>query len=233
MTMLVLVSATTCRIPVFGSSTARWALVSSRQYRAVSFSVYRGGLSALQLPSSYNDESRHRHYDITCTGQQIRFFAAAPDPSEKKDEAAEDEGSFVNRAIKSVLTPQNQFYALVAGGTFGAYAISRVFLSFTSFFTHLTPTTIVKWGFYTGFVSATFVGGLALVTFDNLYIRADPVYKYCLKWVQNDTVVQQTLGDGLQAGNLRSYRLDSGKLEVVGRTTVWRPPRIQVRFKRG
>jgi hypothetical protein len=225
----MLVSATTCRITVFRPLTARWALVGNRQYRAVSISAVRGALSALQLP---NERRYRRSEGPFGQPRQIRYFVAAPDPSEKKDESAEDESSFIARAFKSVLTPQNQFYALIAGGTIGTYAISRVFMSFTTFFTHLTPTTVAKWGFYTGFVSASFIGGLALVTFDNLYIRADPVYQYCLRWVQNDTFVQQTLGDGLQPGNLRSYRLDSGKLEVVGRTAVWRPPRIQVRSRR-
>ena len=74
------------------------------------------------------------------------------------------------------------------------------------------------------------VGGLALVTFDNLYIRADPVYRYCYNWVKNDTFLQQTLGDGLRPGSLRSYRLDSGKMEIVGTNPVWRPPRIQVQY---
>ena len=208
---------------------ARLALVASRDYHTISTSFFRGSLSALQLPSTADDRG-YRHWDGVGQHQQIRFFAAAPNPSEKNDDVAEDEGGYVRRAFKQVLTPQNQFYALVAGGTIGAYGISRVFLSFTSFFTHLTPTTIAKWGFYTGFISASVVGGLAVVTFESLYIRADPVYKYCLKWVQNDTMVQKTLGDGLQPGSLRSYRLDSGKLEVVGRAAVWRPPRIQVSF---
>lgn len=73
------------------------------------------------------------------------------------------------------------------------------------------------------------VGGLALVTAENLYIRADPVYKYCFNWVRNHAVVQKNLGDGIVPGGLRSYRLDSGKIEMVGTKPVWRPPRIQVR----
>lgn len=72
------------------------------------------------------------------------------------------------------------------------------------------------------------VGGLILVTAENVYIRADPVYKYCYNWVKNDTVVQKSLGDGLKPGGLRSYRLDSGKIEMDGTNPVWRPPRIQV-----
>ena len=76
----------------------------------------------------------------------------------------------------------------------------------------------------------TVVGGLALITAENMYIRADPVYKYCLDWVQNDTYIQQQLGDGIQPGSLRSYRLDSGQVEIVGHKAVWRPPRIQMIF---
>ena len=82
-------------------------------------------------------------------------------PSERGDSGAEDdeELSFLQRTQKSlmstVLTPQNQFYALLAGGSIGAFVVSRGILSFTSFFTHLTPTTIAKWGFYTGFGTAT------------------------------------------------------------------------------
>lgn len=79
---------------------------------------------------------------------------------------------------------------------------------------------------------------------DNLYIRADPVYKYCKSWVINDSQVQAALGDGIVTGKLRSYRLDAGRVELkqmvkdklkketsssVGSPT-WRPPRIQMIF---
>jgi len=111
------------------------------------------------------------------------------------------------------------------------YALSRLFLGFTNFFTHLTPTVIAKWGFYTGFGTASLLGGLAMVTADNLYIRADPVYKYTRDWVVNDPSVQAALGDGIQSGNLRSYRLDAGRMELKGTTNpVWAPPRIQMIF---
>ena len=79
---------------------------------------------------------------------------------------------------------------------------------------------------------------------DNLYIRADPVYKYCKSWIINDSQVQAALGDGIVTGKLRSYRLDAGRMELkqmvkdklkketstsVGSPT-WRPPRIQMIF---
>jgi len=204
-----MIASAAVRRPMLAS--ARWA----------GRSLPRGSFSALQNAFVVTWKQEKEEHGV-------RFFcAAAPDPKEKSDE---EEGSFISRTFKSVLTPQNQFYALVAGGTVGAYGISRVFLAFTGFFTHLTPTVVAKWGFYTGFGCATMVGGLALVTADNMYIRADPVYRYCLNWVTSDTFIQQTLGDGLKGGSLRSYRLDSGKMEMVGRSAVWRPPRIQMIF---
>lgn len=94
------------------------------------------------------------------------------------------------------------------------------------------------------------LGGLAALTVDNLYIRADPVFRYCNNWVTNDDRIKAVLGDGLQPGDLRSYRLDSGRVELASSDTssgsesakedkkgsslmarpVWRPPRIQMIF---
>lgn len=67
---------------------------------------------------------------------------------------------------------------------------------------------------------------------DNLYIRADPVYRYCKNWVVNDSQVKAVLGDGIETGSLRSYRLDAGKFELARGTTtpVWLTPRIQMVF---
>jgi hypothetical protein len=73
------------------------------------------------------------------------------------------------------------------------------------------------------------LGGAALVALDNVYIRADPVYKYGLSWVQNDGGVQTALGDGIMPGHLRSYRIDAGRF---GGTTslTYEEPRIQMIF---
>lgn len=132
-----------------GLSAARWASSVHRKLPSVS----RGAVSALQdafasLATNSNTTNGNYHHQQ----QSIRFFAAAPPPDDKKEE--KDEG-LIRRTFHRILTPQNQFYALVAGGTIGAYAISKVFLSFTNFFTHLTPTVVAKWGFYTGFGCAT------------------------------------------------------------------------------
>lgn len=78
--------------------------------------------------------------------------------SSSKEDDKPPEGfiaSTKHQIMSVVFTPQNQFYALVAGGSVGAYFISRAFLQFTSFFTHLTPTVVAKWGFYTGFGTAS------------------------------------------------------------------------------
>ncbi|CAJ1966744.1 unnamed protein product [Cylindrotheca closterium] len=176
----------------------------------------------------------------------VRWYSSTTPVPNKSEE--EESMSFLERTktqtLSTVMSPKAQFYALVAGGTIFAYGISRIALKFTSFFTHLTPTTIAKWGFYAGFGTAGVLGGIAAVVADNLYIRADPVYQYCKYKVINDTKVQGVLGDGIVTGNLRSYRLDAGRMELraavmdklttkdassVGSPT-WRPPRIQMIF---
>lgn len=66
-----------------------------------------------------------------------------------------------------------------------------------------------------------------------MVIRADPVYKYCLNWVKNDSSVQAALGDGLVPGHLRSYRLDAGQMAMCAGTNTrvqWQEPRIQMIF---
>ena len=108
--------------------------------------IHKGSFSALRNAAEYTwKQETHNHVLAP-----VRFFSAGPDPKENKEEE-----NIISRTFKSVLTPQNQFYALVVGGSVGAYAISRVFLGFTSFFTHLTPTVIAKWGFYSGFGCAS------------------------------------------------------------------------------
>lgn len=131
---------------------ARWATGMRVQNNAPSLSLARGAASIFQdtfvmVTQGQDHKTSYQHMG------SIRFFAAAPSP-DGKDEDEKDE-SFLKRAFSQVLTPKNQFYALVAGGTIGAYGISRVFLAFTNFFTHLTPTVVAKWGFYTGFGCAT------------------------------------------------------------------------------
>jgi hypothetical protein len=98
--------------------------------------------------------------NITMSATHYFSSSAKGNNNEEEEEvkARPPEGFVENtkhQIMSAVFTPQNQFYALVAGGTVGAYIISRGFLQFTSFFTHLTPTIVVKWGFYTGFGTAT------------------------------------------------------------------------------
>lgn len=126
--------------------TARWALQGRNR------NVHRGPLSALQNAIVLTWEQEGRNSTSMPALVNVRFFSAAPDPKEKTEE--EEQGNIISRTFRSVLTPQNQFYALVAGGTIGAYGISKIFLGFTNFFTHLTPTVVAKWGFYTGFSCA-------------------------------------------------------------------------------
>ncbi len=68
------------------------------------------------------------------------------------------------------------------------------------------------------------------MTVESLYSRYDPVDEYCKNWVVKDNRVNWALGDGIRAGNLRSYRLDPGNFHFDGTSLIWRPPRIQMIF---
>lgn len=196
----------------------------------------RRELSTLLTASSFNDAQ------IILPVKNIRVLSSTSTPTPSKKEDKEDDSetnkslnsmsvqSFRKDILSKILTPKNQFYALVGGGTLGAYLISKGLLAFTSFFTHLNPAFIAKYGFYTGFGAATLLGGMACVTADNLYLRADPTYHYCYKWVRNDPKVQMALGDGIQAGKLTSYRIDAGRFRIHENKPVWTPPRIQMVF---
>ena len=74
------------------------------------------------------------------------------------------------------------------------------------------------------------LGVVGLLSAENLYIHADPVNKYCKSWIVNDIRVQQILGQDIESGDLRSYRLDPGNFHFDGKSLIWRPPRIQMIF---
>jgi len=196
-------------------------------------------LSTLLTGNSINDAQ------IILPLKRIRAFSSStPTPTTKEDKKGDEYSeetknknlnsislqSFRQDILSKVLTPKNQFYALVGGGTMGAYLVSKGLLAFTNFFAHLNPAYVAKYGFYTGFGAATLLGGMALITADNLYLRADPVYRYCYKWIRNDPKVKMALGDGIQAGKLTSYRIDSGRFRIQDNKPVWTPTRIQMIF---
>jgi hypothetical protein len=83
-----------------------------------------------------------------------RSFSTEPEEENKKPSSFSIQG-VRDQANAFIRRPQTQFYGLVVGGTFGTYVLSRVVIGFTGFFTHLTPTVVAKWGFYTGFGTAT------------------------------------------------------------------------------
>ena len=170
-------------------------------------------------------------YGSTHTIGSFRYFSSPPtsgkpqETNEEPDEAASS--SFLGR----ILTPQTQTYLMVGGGALGTLIVGRTVLSFTSFFTHLTPMTMAKVGFYMGFGTATVMAGLAAFTYDTITIRADPVFYYGLSKVQNSPECQAALGSGISPGKLRTYRLDAGRFEATSATRFqYRPPRIQMLF---
>jgi hypothetical protein len=184
--------------------------------------------SHIRLTSLAHNVRRTGHWrdGKTSLAPSIRHFSTRVDPP--SDESSDPPPStFLARAF----TPQVQTYLMIGGGAVGTLLVARVVVSFTSFFTHLTPLVMAKWGFYMGFGTAGAMGALAAFTYDTITIRADPVFRYGLKKIQSNDQCIKALGDGVSPGKLRSYRLDPGRFEASSAyRMVYRPPRIQMIF---
>ena len=165
------------------------------------------------------------HFHTTDHRRLFSSSSITPEDGEGGDEEAK--GGILGK----IISPTVQRYVFAAGSVIGTLGVAKVAMNFTSFFTHLTPQLVGKWGFYTGFGTATIMGALGLFTLDAITIRADPVYKHCLNKIQTSDEVMANIGDGIVPGKLRSYRLDSGRFEPTSKTSLtWREPRVQMLF---
>ena len=161
---------------------------------------------------------------------KIREFSSIPPPSPPSPSPSPSPKTKTG-LLGKILTPKVQNYFFAASSVGGTLLVAKLAMNFTSFFTHLTPQLVGKWGFYTGFGTASVMGALGLFTIDALTIRADPVFKHCLSKVQVDPEAMRMLGDGITPGKLRSYRLDAAKFEPTSnKTAKWREPRVQMIF---
>ena len=161
----MLLLTTISKKSLFNNVVARTSL---NQLKVVSLGGATRPLSVVVgLPSSSIDHhlsyiNKQNQHQQQIRLSSVRFLSTTPPPPPSKnanetDESSESSsgGSMISNIMGQIITPRNQFYALAAGGTLGAYFISRGFLAFTSFFTHLHPAFVAKWAFYTGFGCAT------------------------------------------------------------------------------
>jgi len=197
-------NSTTLATTAFGNRN------SNSTRNTVVFRSYSSGFPLLQKEKDTADNATTTTTTTTTKKEE----------EEQQNQQLEELGmieSTKNQIMNMIVTKSKdlQFYALVAGGTVGAYIISKGLMSFTGFFTHLSPLVVAKYSFYTGFGTASILGSLTLLTADNLYIRADPVFRYTKNIVENDVRVQQALGSDIYPGKLRSYRLDSGSFHLT------------------
>lgn len=201
------------RRSLLGIRTRCRSVASGTSYRSITSTH-----PARPLPLLFQNKPFH-------ISSSIRTFSTNPSSSDS------DPPPPASGLLATIISPKIQNILFASGSVIGTLAVAKLAVNFTSFFTHLTPQLVGKWGFYTGFTTATLMGGLAVFTVDALTIRADPVYNHCLSKIQASSSVMSQIGDGIVPGKLRSYRLDHGRFEPSSSSSVtWRPPRVQMLF---
>ena len=75
----------------------------------------------------------------TYTNTLSRCLSTAPPNNDKEPKS--------KSILSQIVNPQTQGYFVVAGGTLGTLLVGKAIIGFTSFFTHLAPTVVAKYGF--------------------------------------------------------------------------------------
>ena len=159
---------------------------------------------------------------------------------------ADQEGWKKHLPVIAAWTPR------VLGGGAIAYIFTKVSLYITTNLMGITLTDAVWFGFASGFFTSTGIAVSALTfynTFDSM--RPEPVYKAAMKKLaENKEVVSllgpiSLMGNGVNSGFLRAYKIDGGDVGFgpghrgfavptpLGKDNklVWRFPRIQMMFQ--
>jgi len=125
------------------SLLVRVAVIPSIRSNALSLSRSLSRSLSTSTPFSFDSQSKRKQHQYNTHQQQLRSFSSTGSSDEEK---AQDSG-----VLGKIISPKNQTYVFLGGSVLGTLGIAKIAMNFTSFFTHLTPQLVGKWGFYTGF----------------------------------------------------------------------------------
>ena len=93
---------------------------------------------------------------LACRAAAARPLSSTPPPLEEEEEKAPASASERAQAFISNLTVADAArYGTYAAGGFGVYMVSKGVLGTINTLLHLPPTTVAKYGFYSGFLVAS------------------------------------------------------------------------------
>ena len=163
----------------------------------------------------------------------VRHLSSAPPPP--NDEEEKPPASAADRALafaSNLTVADAARYATYGAGGFGVYLVSKGVLGTINTLLHLPPTVVAKYGFYSGFLTASAAAVAARQAWLAIHIRPEFVYREALAMIGRSQAVLDRLGTPYPSTvPLRTYNLDGGNFFPGGPLGVqWKPPRVVMMF---
>ena len=161
-----------------------------------------------------------------------RPLSSTPPPLEEEEQAPASASERIQHFVSNLTVADAARYGTYAAGGFGVYMVSKGVLGTINTLLHLPPTTVAKYGFYSGFLVASATAVAMRQAWLAIHIRPEFVYREALAMIRRNQAVIDHLGTPYpSAVPLRTYNLDGGNFFPGGALGVqWKPPRVVMMF---
>ena len=161
-----------------------------------------------------------------------RPLSSTPPPLEEEEQAPASASERIQHFVSNLTVADAARYGTYAAGGFGVYMVSKGVLGTINTLLHLPPTTVAKYGFYSGFLVASATAVAMRQAWLAIHIRPEFVYREALAMIRRSQAVIDHLGTPYpSAVPLRTYNLDGGNFFPGGALGVqWKPPRVVMMF---
>ena len=169
---------------------------------------------------------------LACRATAARPLSSTPPPLEEEEKAPASASERAQAFISNLTVADAARYGTYAAGGFGVYMVSKGVLGTINTLLHLPPTTVAKYGFYSGFLVASATAVAIRQAWLAIHIRPEFVYREALAMIRRSQAVIDHLGTPYpSAVPLRTYNLDGGNFFPGGALGVqWKPPRVVMMF---
>ena len=211
-------------LPCPGASAARPGASAARQGALRRIATARP--RPLTLPQSRAPKLLPR----AC--RAARPLSSTPPPLEEEEQAPASASERIQHFVSNLTVADAARYGTYAAGGFGVYMVSKGVLGTINTLLHLPPTTVAKYGFYSGFLVASATAVAMRQAWLAIHIRPEFVYREALAMIRRSQAVIDHLGTPYpSAVPLRTYNLDGGNFFPGGALGVqWKPPRVVMMF---
>ena len=173
-----------------------------------------------------------RPLPLACRAAAARPLSSTPPPLEEEEKAPASASERIQHFVSNLTVADAARYGTYAAGGFGVYMVSKGVLGTINTLLHLPPTTVAKYGFYSGFLVASATAVAMRQAWLAIHIRPEFVYREALAMIRRSQAVIDHLGTPYpSAVPLRTYNLDGGNFFPGGALGVqWKPPRVVMMF---